>query len=399
MSESSQASTIVAWVWSGLIAAGGVAVMIGVVAQGILDVDSVVLLGSAIAYTGLGLLIVNRAPGNRIAWLFLVVAAWIVTSGASIVFIGEFDRRPSRVSVIELIGIMFSNVGYFIGLMIPIVLFFYLFPDGRFLTRRWSWAGWVAVVISIIAVLSQVAATEVAYMDSDGNVLWTVQNPVGFVEGLEWSSGLPQAVFGVGFMAIALMAIPALLVRYLRSDGAVRFQIKWVVYAGVIVGAGFVVSVLLGDAVPDWLSDLGFYLLVTVFPVSLAVAITRHRLYEIDRIFSRTVAYLLVVGLLGLVYLIGAVWVPTRLLGEQPPLFVAATTLGIAALFNPLRRMILTAVDRRFNRARYDSARVLDEFTSDLANASDVEQLARESLDVVSRTMQPATAGIWIRSD
>lgn len=397
MARSTRTSTIAAWVWAGLIVAGGTAVMVGVFAREILDVDAVVLMASAMAYTGLGLLIAVRKPGNRIAWVFYVVATWVVLSGAS-VLVGEYEDPPSPVRALDLFNIMFGNVGYFIMLLIPLVLLFYLFPDGRFLTPRWSWAGWVAAFISIVAVFSQVAATDVGLTAPDGPD-WTVSNPIGFIEGAELDGGVVGLLFGLGFVSIALLAIPALIVRYGRSDAAVRSQIKWVVFAAVVVGGLAILAVFLGEAVPGWFSELWFYLLVMVFPVSVALAIIRGRLYEIDRIFSRTVAYLLVVGLLGLVYLVGAVWLPTRLLGEQPPLFVAATTLAIAAMFNPLRRTILTQVDLRFNRARYDSQRVLEEFTADLGNATDVDQLAQDSLDLVNRTMQPASAGIWIRGD
>lgn len=397
MSATTRTSTIVAWVWAGLILAVGIGVVVGIFVQDILDVDSVVLITASLAYTGLGVLIAVKNPGNRIAWLFFVVATWIVISGATIAFIGEYQGPPSPVRAWDVLNIMFGNVGYFIGLLVPLILFFYLFPDGRFLTRRWSWAGWVALISSSLAVFSQVAATEVG--PSQDEVDWTVSNPIGLLEGVELETGLVAGIFGIGLMAIAAGAIPALIVRYVRANATVRDQIKWVVYAAVVVGAGFVVSVVFGDAVPGWVSELGFYSLVTVFPVSVALAITRYRLYEIDRIFSRTVAYLLVVGLLGLVYLAGAVWLPSRLIGEQRPVFVAATTLAMAALFNPLRKTILTQVDRRFNRARYDSHRVLEEFTADLGNATDVDQLAQDSLELVSRTMQPASAGIWIKRD
>lgn len=391
---------ILAWLWAGLILAGGIGVMIGVFARELLDSNAVVLMCSSLAYSGLGLLIAIRRPGNRIAWLFYVLATWIVVSGAQLALIGEYEGPPSPVRVLDLVNIIFGNVGFFIGFLIPLALLFYLFPDGRFLTRRWSWAGWVAVVISIVAVFSQVAASEVAYTDVEGEILGTVPNPIGFIDGdMGLDGGIFGAVFGIGFMAIAFGAIPALIVRYLRSDAAIRSQIKWVVYAAVIVGAGFIISMFFGEAVPGWLSDLGLYLLVTVFPMSIAVAITRSQLYEIDRIFSRTVAYLLVVGALGLVYMVGAVWFPSRLIGEQPPVFVATTTLAIAAMFNPLRRTILSQVERRFNRARYDSQRVLEDFLTDLGNAADVDQLAQDSLDLVDRTMQPTSAGIWIRRD
>lgn len=397
MSRATRTSAIASWIWAGLIFAVGAVVIVGVLAQNIVDSEAVILMMASVGYTGVGLLIAVKRPGNRIAWLFLTVATWIVLSGTFTAFVSEYDGPPSPVRTLDLFNIMFGNVGYFIMLLIPLLLLFYLFPDGRFLNRRWSLAGWVALTISIVAGFSQVAATEVGPTDGSN---WSVPNPIGFLEGSGLDGqGVFSVIFAIGFIPLGLLAVPALIVRYRRSDAAVRSQIKWVVYAAVIVGGTSIIAVFLGEAAPEWFSDLWFYALVTVFPITIAVAITRSRLYEIDRIVSRTVAYILVVGLLALVYLVGAVWLPSRLYGEQPPLFVAATTLAIAALFNPLRRTVLNAVDRRFNRARYDSQRVLEDFTTDLGNATDVDQLAQDSLDLVSRTMQPVAAGIWIRSD
>lgn len=133
-----------------------------------------------------------------------------------------------------------------------------------------------------------------------------------------------------------------------------------------------------------------------LIPASIAVAILKYRLYEIDRIISRTVSYGLIVGFLGLVFAAGAVWLPSTLQVENQ-LFVAATTLAVAALFNPVRRRIQSGVDRRFNRSRYDTQRVMDEFAGSLQQGVDQAEVVEGWTEVVSETMQPETAGVWIK--
>jgi hypothetical protein len=379
-------------VWAVFVAVTGLVVAFAVGIQGVLDVEAVVLILLAPAYAGLGLLMVVRQPGNRVAWLLFVVATWIVSSGATVVRLGDESIPPNPGSFWDFLAIIWTNTGYFIGLIIPLFLFFYIFPTGRFLTRRWSWAGWVAGLIALVAVLAE-GFTKTVGPDEAG---WTVVNPIGFHNG-GLDEGVLGAIFGVGLIALGIGGIPAIIVRYRRADALVRIQIRWVVYALVIMAGSFFITIFLGEIMPDWVGTVLFLLLLTAIPVSVTIAITRYQLYEIDRLFSRTVGYVLVVAMLGLVYAVGAIWLPTRLVGEQPPIFVAASTLAVAALFSPLRRVILERVDRRFNRAGYDSQRVMDEFVADLNKTADIDQLAKDSVEIISQTMQPASIGIWIR--
>jgi hypothetical protein len=335
---------------------------------------------------------VVRQPGNRVAWLLFVVATWIVSSGATVVRLGDESIPPNPVSSWDVLAIIWNNTGYFIGLIIPLFLFFYIFPTGRFLTRRWSWAGWIAGLIALVAVLAE-GFTKTVGPDETG---WTVVNPIGFHNG-GMDEGVFGAIFGIGLIALGIGGIPAIVVRYRRADTLVRIQIRWVVYALLIMAGSFFITIFLGEIMPDWVGTVLFLLLLTAIPVSVTIAITRYQLYEINRLFSRTVGYVLVVATLGLLYAVGAIWLPTRLLGEQPPIFVAASTLAAAALFSPLRRIILEQVDRRFNRSGYDSQRVLDEFVADINKTTDIDQLAKDSVEVINQTMQPASVGIWIR--
>jgi hypothetical protein len=238
----------------------------------------------------------------------------------------------------------------------------------------------------LVAVLAEVFTKTVGPDDMG----WTVVNPIGFHNSGVDDGGVLGVVFGIGIVALGIGGIPAIIVRYRRADTLVRTQIRWVVYALLIMATSFLAISFSGDAAPDWVGILLFLAMIAVIPVSITIAITRYQLYEIDRLFSRT---------LGLVYAVGAIWLPTQLPGEQPPIFVAASTLAVAALFNPVRRRILDRVDRRFNRATYDAERVLDEFAADLNKAADIDQLTNDTVDVVNRTMQPASVGIWVSTN
>jgi hypothetical protein len=135
---------------------------------------------------------------------------------------------------------------------------------------------------------------------------------------------------------------------------------------------------------------------VVAIPAAVAIAVLRYRLYEIDRLVSRTVGYVVVLGVLTAVYVVGAVWLPTRLLGEQTPLFVAASTLTVAGLFGPLRRRVVVWVDRRFYRARYDADRVAEAFSSRLRDEIDMANLTADWVGVVAMTLKPTTIGVWV---
>ena len=170
------------------------------------------------------------------------------------------------------------------------------------------------------------------------------------------------------------------------------------VFGLLILASSVLVSSILPDA-PEWVSTLLYVVLLFSAPVSITLAITRFQLYEIDRLISRTVAYVLVVGTLGLVYAFGAIWLPSQLLGEQPPLFVAVSTLAAAALFNPTRRRILSWVDHRFNRSRYDSQIVVEDFAAQLRGKTNLDRLAEDLVAVLDRTLQPSRVGVSIRRE
>jgi hypothetical protein len=142
-----------------------------------------------------------------------------------------------------------------------------------------------------------------------------------------------------------------------------------------------------------------FAIWVLILVASIALAVLRYRLYDFDRVVSRTASYALLVLILGAVYVVGAVWLPTRIVGEESPLFVAGTTLAVAALFTPIRRRVMNWVDRRFYRSRYQMELVIHEFSSHLQDQVDPDQMASACVGLITDTLRPTTAGVWVRGE
>jgi hypothetical protein len=232
----------------------------------------------------------------------------------------------------------------------------------------------------------------------DGTCGAWVDNPIG-IPGVPnpeygWTSGLTFLLL-IGF---ALLAAVSLIVRYRRQRGVERLQIKWFAFAVVNVIVLMTAREILEGSVPipPVIWDLLFGVSVLALPIAIGASVMRYRLYEIDRIVSRTVSYALVVGLLAAVFFV-VVTALTSVLPGGSDLAVAASTLAVAALFNPLRRRIQLWVDRRFNRSRYDAQKVMNGFASSLRDRVDPDAVVDGWVGVVSETMHPSAAGVWVR--
>ena len=334
----------------------------------------------AVAFALLGAVVAAHRPANPIGWLFLAIGL----SGALGVVSNEYVTYTLATAPGALPG---GSVAAWLSLwtwwpaygLVPLVLL--VFPDGRLPSPRWRWAAWLAGAGVALLTLG-IAAT-------------TVGDPVRFALSEEEPGGLAGLILAVsvGAAAVSFLAgLASLALRWRRAWGNEREQLKWVVFAaGLALVANIVLQVL-------QLPGLGLAGVVLV-PVGAAVAILRYRLYDIDRIISRTVTYGLLTALLGLVYVAG-VFVFGWLLnpgGEDSTLAVAASTLAVAALFQPARRRLQAAVDRRFNRARYDAARTVEAFSARLRDEIDLDTLTAELLAVTDQTMQPIQVSLWLR--
>jgi hypothetical protein len=191
-------------------------------------------------------------------------------------------------------------------------------------------------------------------------------------------------------------SVAAFVVRFRTGSFEERHQLKWPLGAVALFGVVYGATAIGSSFTTGGLADLVFGLSLAGLPVAVAIAVLRYRLYEIDRIISRTVSYAAVVAFLALLFF-GVVTALSSLLQAESDLAIAGSTLAVAALFNPVRRRVQVWVDRRFNRSRYDTQRVMDRFAGSLQDRVDSEGLVEGWVDVVSETMQPASVAVWVR--
>jgi hypothetical protein len=285
--------------------------------------------------------------------------------------------------------------------LFPVLLILFVFPIGRFLTKRWRWAGWLAGVFTVAMSLVVAFSEEVGHIYDPDNEHWNLSNPIGFLqpEVAEFMNLLSVGVM----MGLAVGGVVSMIVRYRRSDSLVRTQIKWVVYASAVAAVALQgISLSGGDPTLYLLSVLTA---LAVIPIAITVAITRYKLFEIDRLISRTVSYGLVVALLGGMF-VALAWLPSVFIGGvghdgegsgPPPLIITASTLAVAALFNPLRKRVRHAVDRRFNRSGYQAELMSEGFAAQIREPLSTDEIIDLWTQAVGETMQPQTAGIWLK--
>jgi uncharacterized membrane protein len=352
--------------------------------------DTVALLLAFAAFVVVGALIVAHRPGNAVGWAFAAIGLLAITGalGQEYAYYA-YSTRPGALPG-ALLAAWYGSWSWYPTLALALVFTPLLFPTGRVLSPRWRPAGWLAgAATAAFTALAALQPTLKVVQDR------RVANPIGVaaIGDPEQSTAGLVALNLIGLLAV--LAVVSLVIRFRRSRGEERLQLKWFTYAAALVPL-----VLLGDFLPDPASSLLFAAVIAFLPVAAGVAILRYRLYEIDRLINRTLVYGLLTALLGGVYaglvlLLGQVFGD---LGERPPSWaVAGATLAVAALFQPARRRIQHAVDRRFNRRRYDAARTVESFSTRLREQVDLDTLSAELLTVVDQTVQPTRASLWLR--
>jgi hypothetical protein len=385
------------WVaWSMLAAAGAglactavLAVLNGSVAS---DPVSLLYLPAFTAFMVVGALVVARRPANAIGWLFSAIG--LLALGASLA--GEYSQyayvtRPGGLPfAVGAVWYLAWAAFLVFGLTFSFTLL--LFPTGRLLSPRWRPIAWLAgIEVTAASVLAALQPT--LPLESQGR---TVANPIG-VSGLpDPEQGAVGAVLIGLFTAVSLAACVSVVLRFRRARGEERQQLKWVAYAAALM---VISTVVVGVAVPGG-SDLAVALTVALLPVAAGIAILRYRLYDIDRLINRTLVYGWLTAILGLVYaaavlVLGQVF--GGVAGDPPSWAVAGATLAVAALFQPARSRIQQAVDRRFNRRKYNTAKTIQAFSTRLRDQVDLDTLSTELLAVVDQTMEPTQASLWLR--
>jgi len=346
------------------------------------------LLTAFLVMPGVGALIASRKPDNTIGWLLLVTGIAFGVAAITTEYTALSERRslPLGPEAGALAGPAFVVCLVSGAVLVPL-----LFPDGRPQSTRWRWvvyATGVALLLGATGYLIKPGPLDIRYVESD--------NPFG-VEGAAWvlSTGVAILVVSAGAAALSL------LLRFRRARGDERQQMKWFVFAALlmVVAAvvGFTLEEVFGGGDTPWLPF--YFLLFFALPASIGIAILRHRLYDIDRIINRTLTYGLLTAVLAGVYAGLVVGLQSLLqpLNGGSDLALAVTTLIVAALFLPAQRRVQVVVNRRFNRRTYDTARAIDAFNAHLREPLDMDTLRYELLAVVSETMQPSAASLWLR--
>jgi hypothetical protein len=353
---------------------------------------------AVLAFTCVGGLIAYRRPGHAMGWIILAVSLLLVLSDVGGGYaVLDYRRHGGRLGLgwVALL-VQPSWLPAFGVLLLAMILF----PDGHAPSSRWRWpvrtfAGLIVLwQIATVALTVHVIVSGAVRVEPGGD-LYQFDHPTG-----TWKLG--QLLTAFVLVALVLLFASWLISQitgYRRLAGERRVQQKWILSGAVVAALAEITNVL-----PYPFSSTGSQLTISDFttiglaalPLAMGVGILRYRLYEIDRIVSRTVSYVVLSAVLVGAF-IGLVALTTDLLGFSSTLGVAASTLAAAALFNPLRVRVQRLVDRRFNRARYDAEATVAAFVARLRDAVDLDSVQAELLDVVQRAVEPTHATVWIR--
>jgi hypothetical protein len=321
-----------------------------------------------------GFVLASRRPANRIGWLFVVAGLALGLSGFSNpyalhVLVADRGSLPA--------GQVFAWLSNWIWMIAVAALafLFLLFPTGRLRSRRWRPAAWFAGgAFALATVWTLIAASR----------LWAHPFTSSSLRSPDGLTALLLLMTAFLISAALLVSVMAVVVRFAKSSGEERLQLKWCAAAALVLVVVFVASIWVNSAAVNVLQSLAFLCLWT----AIATAVLKYRLYEIDRIISRTLAYAIVTGLL--------VLLATHVLSFSSPVAVAAATLAAAALFSPVRRRVQRVVDRRFNRAGYDADTTVALFATHLKDAVDLDSVRDDLASVVQRALEPAHVSVWI---
>jgi hypothetical protein len=352
---------------------------------------------NAVFFSTVGAIVASRRPENPVGWLLCLFAlgesiSHFSSQYAIYALLAQPDSLPAGEAMAWVSSwLVFITIGFS-------VLYILLFPTGRLPSRRWRWVTWLTVAFVLVGVMLG------AFSSGPVEGLGPIRNPLG-IKG--FSDVSHSIVFNMVALVLVVAAAWSVFMRLRGAIGVERQQIKWFAYAAAATVMGLVLAYIIPDVidVPLWFERIGhaiFLLLIPAIPISIGIAILKYRLYDIDLLINRTLVYGSLTATLVALYFGGIVVLQrifVALTGETSTLAVVASTLAIAALFNPLRRRIQSFIDRRFYRRKYDARKTLEAFSSTLRDETDLEALNDGLVGVVRETMQPAHTSLWLRPD
>jgi hypothetical protein len=352
-----------------------------------------------------GALIASRRPRNPIGWILLADGLlWMLTGMTDYYRVYGLASPGSVPFPVIVAGI--SNFMWVPAVGLSGTYMFLLFPNGRLPSRRWRPLAWLSGVVIVVLCIS------VGLAPGPLQTLGRTRNPFG-LEGYPWVETAGYVVLPLLLLCM-LASVLSLVMRYRRSRGEERQQIKWIAFAASLFGLLFLFNVSLGFFfTPEayfqagsglWLDLSAYATLIsfTLVPVAIGFAVLRYRLYEIDIIINRTLVYGSLTATLVALYFGGVATTQAifrTLTGQeqQPQFAVVVSTLAIAALFGPLRRRIQSNIDRRFYRKKYDAAKTLSAFTARLRDETDLDTLGKDLVAVTLDTVQPEHVSLWLK--
>jgi hypothetical protein len=337
-----------------------------------------------------GAVLASRRPRHPVGWLLLALGLSVVASGVAQ---GYADygllARPGSLPGARWVA-QYDDVS-FIAWPALVGFILLLTPTGSLPSPRWRWWAIVTAALPVVFLLGLLLSAGLL-----GGPDESVTSPLAVpgLAGLVLVASIAALIFS---QLAVLVDVASLAMRFRRARGVERQQLRWVAVAAGLLAVAVVATVigaLTGhSAVPEWTSGL----FVALLPVATGAAILRYRLYDLDRIISRTLAYGLLTVLLGGGYAAVVLGLGQRLGGRQSSLVVAGATLAVAAVFQPARRRIQALVDRRFNRRRYDAVETIQAFSERLHQQVDLTTLTAELLAVADRTVEPTMVSLWLR--
>jgi hypothetical protein len=345
-------------------------------------------------------LIISRQPSNRIGWLLFIPALSYSLVTPINAYLNSFSAAPSSPTVWIDLSVWLQSWSWLL-LIFPMLLIVLLFPTSRPPSPRWNWVIIYALLLAALFLL--VATFSVNLNAIDAN--WTIRNPIGVIPDDSTAFSIFLSFWLLNLGLLVLICAVSLFVRYRRAAVVERTQIKWLLAACGLFVVLYVPGLVTQGSLPGILDDVENFLLgltSTLFPIAIAIAILRHRLWDIDLIIRKTLIYTILTALLALVFF-GSVVLLQRVVSsitktEDSPFVIVLSTLAIATLFSPLRRIIQSIIDRRFFRRNYDTQKILERFTHTNQNEMEIDQSAAHLLSVVEETLEPESISLWLAS-